>query len=270
MNTQDTGRRNWQVFEQHFVNPRQSHMFPLHECTTAPDNFMYYWNLLNFVFYVPLASEFPQIDLDASQMELARQFVRQSCELAGMTALNYPIKMTLNIKEGQSESVDTNLPGKDTIIGAFVQLRHFQGPGEDINFVKIWKSINHKLATYDRRFAIRHKRYKLIENKLQNDYLEQMGEIRSCQLLGYAVSLPQSIMHSGKPIDVFNESMYTGLIHSNRKRIAENRLHIPDDIIMKKMFEMDAYKAMMQLGLWKFVYADFIMNISGLTIADIN
>ena len=123
-----------------------------------------------------------------------------------MTVLSFDGGITFSV----DETAVRNLPPADTSRGALVTLRQLEKADEDASFLKAWKIVGRRLNEVDPAAAKRHNRYRLIQNKLTNGYLIKMANVLACTHQGFDPTLAMSLYHSGKPIDVINEAMYTG------------------------------------------------------------
>ena len=131
-------------------------------------------------------------------------------------------------------------------------------------FLKAWMIVGRRLNEVDPGAAKRHNRYRLIQDKLATGYLIKMADVLACTRQGFDPTLAMSLDHSGKPIDVINEAMYTGHVHWNHKRAADAAMGQAKNDVSSGMFEMDGYDSLIQLSHWKFVYAEFLEHQLGL------
>jgi hypothetical protein len=227
---------------------------PLEMYAQQAEAFQDWWKMLRAVFHVPDPSSFPIATYDDGEVDLLERFIHTARDLASMTVLSFDGGVTFN----HTGEVERTLPPSDSIRGALVTLRQLDSPDEDASFSKVWKIVNRRLYDVDARGASRHRRYRLIQNKLLDGYLVKMADVQSCVLQEFDTKLAMSIYHAGRPRDVINEAMYTGHVHWNRKRASTGAMGRTKDEVLAASFEMDMFYAMMQLSHWKFVYAEFL------------
>lgn len=238
---------------------------PYSQYAQRPEAFQYWWKMLRQVFHVPDPDSFPRANYSQDEVELLQQFVHTCRDLASMTVLSFDGGITFHAQESGGGQVERNLPPADTMRGALVTLRQLEKSDEDGSFQKVWRIVGRRLNEIDPIAAKRHNRYRLIQNKLMNGYLIKMADILACTVQGFDTKLAMSLHHSGKPIDVINEAMYTGHVHWNRKRAAAGTMGQKKDDVWAGMFEMDVYDSLIQLSHWKFVYAEFLEQQLGPT-----
>lgn len=227
---------------------------PYSQYAQRPEAFQYYWKMLQRVFHVPASSDFPAAAYSDDEKELMEKFIATSRDLAAMTVLSFDGGITFTA----AGEVQRNLPPQDTVRGALVTLRQLEKADEDASFQKVWRAVGRRLNEIDPQSAKRHNRYRLIQSKLMNGYLVKMADVLACTEQGFDTKLAMSIHHSGKPVDVINEAMYTGHVHWNRARAAAGSMGQTRDDIAAGTFEMDVFSALLQLSHWKFVYAEFL------------
>lgn len=227
---------------------------PLGSFAQHPEAFQCWWKMLRAVFHIPTPNAFPRARFTGEEIELLDQFVNTAQDLASMTVLSFEGGITFR----QDGTVERRLPPRDSVRGALVTLRQLESPDEDASFAKVWKLVNRRLHETDPEAARRHRRYRLIQNRLSNEWLVKMADVEACIRQGFDTKLAMSLHHSGAPRDVLNEAMYTGHVHWNRQRASTGALGQSRDEVRAGMFEMDMFHAVAQLSHWKFVYAEVL------------
>jgi hypothetical protein len=234
---------------------------PYSSYAQRPEAFQYWWKMLRAVFHIPSPSALPRATYPDDELELLNHYLATCRELASMTVLSFDGAITFHAHG----SVTRDLPPADTLRGALVTLRQLEKADEDGSFAKAWKVVARRLHEIDPEASKRHNLYRLVQNKLTNGYLVKMADVQACIMQDFDTNIAMSLHHSGKPIDVINEAMYTGHVHWNRKRAAVGAMGQAKDEVFAGLFDSDLYDSVIQLSHWKFAYAEFLEHQIGVS-----
>jgi hypothetical protein len=118
---------------------------PLAHLSSAPENFTYWWHLLQFVFELPDPAAFPPLrEHEKGDLPVARRYVATCRELAESSVLAHRGGIAVR-DTGEGVMVTSDLPTKEAMRGTDVLFRQIQSSEEPASYAKVRKIIGRRI-----------------------------------------------------------------------------------------------------------------------------
>jgi hypothetical protein len=201
---------------------------PMRELMQKPENAVFVWKRLQYVFGLPDPREFPKVEAPwaTGERELLLRFIEHARSLAAASMLGADDNVRVSIADfTDEESIESELSPQDVTTGFLTMLRQCYADGEEASFSKAVKVLTKRLAEGELSDALgianqwRKAHAGLTNKSLEERVQEQM--IQDGKMPGPADGPNTTVVRDpASPRELLLAFQYGGLIHWGKHRTA--------------------------------------------------